>query len=803
MKRSTILITILMGVLVVPAFVSAQQRRGSSLELPGDQRSPFKPQGPQALDAIQLEPVLTGLSTPVFVTNAHDGSNRLFIVELFGLIKVVEPDSTVPTLFLDISTSVLSGGEQGLLGLAFHPDFPSNRRFFVNYTRKPDGATVIAEYKVSASNPNVADPAEKPILTIAQPFANHNGGMIEFGEDGFLYIGMGDGGSGNDPGNRAQNINELLGKILRIDIDHPNGAAAYSSPADNPFFGATAGRDEIYAVGMRNPFRFSFDRGSGQLFCGDVGQGAREEIDIITLGGNYGWRVFEGTLCTPNDPPLCATLVQVPPITEYGHTGGRCSVTGGYVYNGPISTLPVGTYVFADFCTGEIFRLSGSSSILLIDTSRNIASFGEDEAGEIYVAGLGGTLDRLTDPAQPCAFGVTPEEKGFPATGGSGNAVVTARAGCNWNATPDDSWITITNANSGSGRGVVRYSIAPNISFSPRVGSLTIAGKEVVVTQEGLPALGEYFFTGDFDSDDRSEIGFYRGGLWGFLKSGQSFSFGSPQFFSWGGAGLLPILGDFDGDNKADIGHVVPPAGGQSAVYSILKSTTGYSFAPGQVLFVPAGFPSLGDTPIVGDFDGDGKSDPGIWRASQGVWIIPRSSTNFTTFTFLQWGQLGDIPIVLDFDNDNRADIGFYRDGLWGILQSSQGYSTATPTFFSWGGAGIKPIIGDFDGDGHTDIGQIVAPAAGQSATYSILKSSTGYSFDTGQVLFVPAGFPSLGDTPVVGDWDGDGKADPAIWRASQGIWIIPRSSTGFSSHIFVQWGQSGDIAQPNTTGQH
>ena len=205
-------------------------------------------------------------------------------------------------MFLDITTRVLAGGERGLLGLAFHPGFASNRRFFVDYTRRPDGAIVIAEYQASAVDPNVADSTERPVLVVAHPFSNHNGGMVEFGPDGFLYIAMGDGGSANDPDRRAQSIDDLLGKILRIDVDRPNGSVPYSSPASNPFFGATRGRDEIFALGMRNPWRFSFDRATGQLYVGDVGQGAIEEIDIVTLGGNYGWRIWEGTSCTGARP---------------------------------------------------------------------------------------------------------------------------------------------------------------------------------------------------------------------------------------------------------------------------------------------------------------------------------------------------------------------------------------------------------------------------------------------------------------------------------------------------------------------
>ena len=286
--------------------------------------------GPSPAGAVALQPLLTGLSSPLFVTHARDGTNRLFILEQAGLIKVLQPGSTAPTIFLDITADVLSGGERGLLGLAFHPAYATNRRLFVNYTRQPDGATVIAEYQASATDPNVADATETILLTISQPFANHNGGMIEFGPDGFLYIGMGDGGSANDPGNRAQNVDELLGKMLRIDVDRPNGAVPYSSPSDNPFFGATAGRDEIYAVGLRNPFRFSFDRATGLLYAGDVGQDAREEVDIITRAGNYGWRVFEGTLCTNNDPGLCTSVSQGDGGGGGGGGGGCFIATAAY-----------------------------------------------------------------------------------------------------------------------------------------------------------------------------------------------------------------------------------------------------------------------------------------------------------------------------------------------------------------------------------------------------------------------------------------------------------------------------------------
>lgn len=346
--------------------------------------------------------MLADLTSPLYVTHARDGSNRLFVVEQAGRIKVLPPGATTPTVFLDIASRVLAGGERGLLGLAFHPRFNENGRFFVDYTRRPDGATVIAEYRVSATNPDVAAPSELTLLVIEQPFPNHNGGMVEFGPDGFLYIGMGDGGSAFDPGNRAQDKTSLLGKILRIDIDRPESPSVpYSSPPGNPFAGPDPGRDEIFALGLRNPWRFSFDRATGQLYVADVGQNLFEEIDLVTVGGNYGWRVFEGTHCTNKDPERCGESGFVSPIAEYGHTGNRCSITGGYVYRGSASSLPNGAYVYGDFCSGEIFMLKDGVQTVLLDTELAVASFGEDEAGEIYVVNLAGTVHRIANPDAP------------------------------------------------------------------------------------------------------------------------------------------------------------------------------------------------------------------------------------------------------------------------------------------------------------------------------------------------------------------------------------------------------------------
>ena len=354
---------------------------------------------PPAAAQVQLVQVASGLASPVFVTGAHDGTQRLFIVEQAGVIRVMPIGGSGMATFLDIRSKIRSGGEQGLLGLAFHPFYSSNRRFFVYYTRATDGAIVVAEYQASAGNRDAAETAERILLTIPHPTnTNHNGGMLAFGSDGYLYIGVGDGGSGNDPPNNAQNKEVLLGKILRLDVDARVGGLEYGIPISNPFFGGIAGRDEIFAYGMRNPWRFSFDRATAQLWVADVGQGAREEVNTpIVNGGNYGWRIYEGTACTNIDRALCTPANYLFPTFDYSHTGGRCSITGGYVYRGTSGSLPTGTYLYGDFCTGEIFTWSGGEQRLLLDTTLAISSFGEDDAGEIYVVDLNGSVSRIAN----------------------------------------------------------------------------------------------------------------------------------------------------------------------------------------------------------------------------------------------------------------------------------------------------------------------------------------------------------------------------------------------------------------------
>lgn len=375
--------------------------QASKAEVASSRGSLAQEANPSELDLqISVEQVVaSGLTQPVQVTHAGDGSGRLFILEQPGRIRILQNGSLLATPFLDISSKVSCCGERGLLGLAFHPNYPTNGYFFVNYTRKPDGATVIERYQVSG-NPNQASTSTAfPLLVIPQPYENHNGGQIFFGPDGMLYIGTGDGGSGGDPQNHAQNLDSLLGKILRIDVDR---GSPYAIPLDNPFVGKP-GRDEIWAFGLRNPWRWSFDRLTGDLYMGDVGQNSWEEINFQpanTGGLNYGWRCYEGTHVYNLSPPCPGPLT--PPIAEYDHSVGQ-SVTGGFVYRGAGFPRMYGVYFYADFVQGKIWGAARDgagawSSTLLLDSPYYISAFGEDEAGELYICDYyAGKIRKLID----------------------------------------------------------------------------------------------------------------------------------------------------------------------------------------------------------------------------------------------------------------------------------------------------------------------------------------------------------------------------------------------------------------------
>lgn len=554
---------------------------------------------------------LTGLSSPILLTNAKDGSNRLFVVQQGGIIKVVQPGSTTHTDFMNITTRISSGGERGLLGLAFHPQFRTNGYFFVNYTRTGDGATVISRFS-AINNNSVGDPdSERILMTITQPFSNHNGGGIAFGPDGHLYIGTGDGGSGNDPGNRAQNINDLLGKFLRItpDVSGVNTTPPYTVPADNPYVGIN-GADEIYAVGIRNPWRWSFDRGgTNQLWTGDVGQNQIEEVSIIERGGNYGWRVYEGNQCTGIDPSLCTPANYSMPVFQYSSaSGSRCSITGGYVYRGAQNALPLGSYLYGDYCSGEIILWHNNQQTVLQDTSRNITSFGEDEAGELYVVGSG-AVDKLLGSKTSADF----------------------------------------DGDLRTDVGVYRPSTGVWYTVRSRIGSIE-------VYNFGLP--GDIPTPKDYNGDFSTDYSVFRpsNGTWYYLTSDNT-----TAVIPFGSDGDIPVPGDYDGDGKADFTVFRPSTG----VWYTLRSSDL------QVSIIPFGLPT--DVPTGGDFDGDGKYDLAVWRPSTGIWY--RLDSGSGNFVAIPWGLTGDVPVQGDFDSDNKSDIAVFRpsNGMWYIRNSSNG----------------------------------------------------------------------------------------------------------------------------------
>jgi hypothetical protein len=520
---------------------------------------------------------------------------------------------------------------------------------FVYYTRVEDGAIQISEF--NSPNDFSANSTEKPIITIPHPNNdNHNGGTLAFGADGYLYIGTGDGGAGNDPPNNAQNINSLLGKMLRIDVNVPAGQTVpYLIPPTNPFVG-TAGLDEIYAVGLRNPFRWSFDRGgTNQLWLADVGQGTWEEVDIITNGGNYGWRVYEGTQCTGLDPTLCNPANYVPPVFQYSSANPsiRCAITGGYVYRGPQKALPNGSYIYGDYCTGEVLLWNGGQQVPLFEIpDSNLTSFGENESGEIYVVQINNGLVQKIVPAK-------------------------ASADFDGDFRTDFSLFR------------------PSTGFWYILNGATGAAREHHFgTANDIPA------PADYDGDRRTDIAVFRpsDANWYYIRSSDS----TFNFVNFGASGDVPVAGDYDGDTNADIA-VFRPSEGR---WYIRDTNIGYrSVSLGEV---------AGDVAVPGDYDGDDLFDVAVWRPSEGNWyVIP--STEFGVLRD-SWGVATDIPAPGDFDGDGFKDRAVFRPstGEW-FIKNSFGNVIRT---VHWGENGDVPVVGDYDNDGRDDVA-IYRPSQG------------------------------------------------------------------------------------------
>jgi glucose/arabinose dehydrogenase len=399
------------------AAVAGRALRDGAVAAAETRARPAAATGPaiDAFDPTKVDLHLTlfksGLSSPVLVTNAGDGSGRLFVVEQTGRIRVITAGGTLLSKpFLDIHSLITTGGERGLLGLAFHPRFETNGYLYIYFTNS-SGDIAINRYRAAPGANVVTSGSGVRILTIDHPFSNHNGGNMAFGPDNYLYIGTGDGGGAGDPGNRAQSVNSLLGKMLRIDVDHTSTGKRYRAPSTNPYVGRT-GLDEIWSRGLRNPWRWSFDMPTRRLFIGDVGQNRYEEVDRAlpsgtTPGGrgvNFGWRVMEGRACY-SPPSGCSTSGKQPPLIVYGHAVAgtdNCSITGGFVYRGTGSPVLTGGYVYGDFCSGRIWvadpvaHTPATGRLVRGPGGINISSFGVDEAGELYLTDLGGSIYRIS-----------------------------------------------------------------------------------------------------------------------------------------------------------------------------------------------------------------------------------------------------------------------------------------------------------------------------------------------------------------------------------------------------------------------
>ena len=590
---------------------------------------PLPAQGPFTVSGtvpgVTLEPLATGLDSVTSVT--HAGDDRLFLTLRPGRIAIFTGGAVQSHPFLDIRSLVNTVGEGGLLSVAFHPRYALNGFFFVNYTDSND-STVVARYQVSA-DPNVADPASgRILLTIPQPFDNHKGGQLQFGPDGFLYIGMGDGGSAFHPARRAQRLDNLLGKMLRIDVDqNVSTPPFYGIPADNPFRGTTA-PPEIWANGLRNPWRFSFDRQTGDLWIGDVGQNLREEVDfqpVTSRGGeNYGWKVMEGTLCSTTDAcpastPPCDSPAYTLPVLEYDHNP-HCAIIGGYVYRGSALPQLSGAYLFGDLCSGVIWAASrqgtGFTVRTLSDTLTNPIAFGQDKNGELYLTTLGGGLYRLHGQA---TGGHTADTVGLydsqasvfqlKAANRAGGAVTVVHFGPKRNH-----WIPLAGDWDGNGKTTPGFYDPATATFRLK-NSLQGSGTDILLTVNA-PSKNVLPVVGDWDGDGKDTVGLYD------VTTGKFFlknSLTGPDFdvivlFGPPGQPRIPVAGDWDGDGTDGIGLYDPA----TSTFSLANSLTGgtpdfqFQFGPGN----------RGALPVIGDWNGDGTDGVGVYDPVAGTFLL-------------------------------------------------------------------------------------------------------------------------------------------------------------------------------------
>lgn len=631
--------------------ISPLPRSAAFVADPEFAKAPFPVNG--SVQGVSLQQVASNLGPLVAITHAGDG--RLFLTVRDGRIVIFENGSVRAQPFLDIRGQVLTNGERGLLSTAFHPRYNENGFFFINYTNLA-GDTTIARYQVAAGDPNQANPASaRTLLSIDQPFTNHQGGQLQFGPDGFLYIGMGDGGSAFDPECRAQKSNTLLGKMLRIDVDQNVATAPfYGIPASNPFRGPGDPPDEVWASGFRNPWRFSFDRETGDLWIGDVGQNQREEIDFQPAsspgGENYGWKIMEGTLCSTNDAcpastPACNSTAFTPPVLEYAHDP-HCSVTGGYVYRGQLAQVR-GAYVFGDFCTGVVWAAfrqgSGFTVRTLSGQASQLTAFGENAAGELYAATLSGRLLRLSGES---TGGAAVEKVGL--------------------FEPKASRFNLKSANSAAAPVQV-------IRFGPR-------------NRNWLP------LAGDWDGDGRTTIGLFDPTANIFRLKNSTPGGGSDVILQVDppSADVLPVAGDWNGDGQDTVGLYDQTTG----TFHLKNSLTGSGFD----LEVPSG--PQGDTliPLAGDWDGNGTDGVGVFDPRESIFTLINSFTGGGSDLQLQFGPRGrgSLPVSGDWDGNGTDGVGVF-DPSSAVFRLKNGLSAGNPDhMFRFGPrrSGWKPLAG-------------------------------------------------------------------------------------------------------------
>jgi glucose/arabinose dehydrogenase len=657
-----------------------------------------------AAQALRAETYVAGLAQPIEFVQDPSNPAVQYVVQQSGRIRVVRNGALLAGDFLNLSGAITAGGERGLLGLAFPADYAATGRFYVNFTNL-QGHTVVARFARAAADPPSADATSRFDLRwpsgdrfIVQPFANHNGGHLAFGPDGYLYVGMGDGGSGDDPQQHAQNPRSLLGKMLRIDVAvplaDPNG---YVVPPDNPFVASRFALPEIWAFGLRNPWKFSFDNprrgGTGALVIGDVGQATWEEIDYEPRGSggrNYGWRNREGAHPNPNPnvaspPPAYGPLHD--PIFEYSHPAG-VSITGGYVYRGmALGPFYRGRYFFADL-NGRLWSLGlsrnaatgeATATNLIEHTAElggapvlgNITSLGEDANGELYVVNYTGVVVRLLA-----------RRADYDLDGRPDFAVYAPDTGI---------WEVLQSSSSFTATGRYQWGLAPDDVPVP----------------------------GDYDGDGLLDLAVYRpsNGTW-YVYSLRSGTFAAYQ---WGIATDVPVPLDYDRDGRTELA-VWRPQTGEWFIYFL---------STGTYAAYPWGLPT--DIPAAGDYDGDGRVDVAVWRPSNGTWYVYFSSTQ--NFAALQWGIATDVPVPGDYDGDGRTDLAIWRPatGVWWV------FDLATSTFgaYQWGANGDEPIPADYDGDGRTDLG-VWRPASAEWFVYFLSSNS-----------FVRRTIGSPGDRPL------------------------------------------------------